>query len=212
MKETINIHEAKTKELVEFYNKYADKPVKKFSSRAVAERRVAELMAGPKTKDEPTDDGPEIFTDERGLSKTDVQLKRTYGFTHCPHCGVHLENGVGEDGQEVNGEIIHHALRQFECLGCGGEFGPKVRHKKHSASRSEAIAKSWEVPETAIKRAQRSAVKVDDETYRSVRQAFVALGLPMKMHIAFRMELKEKGKVKAFDHSWKIVPLNYNKE
>lgn len=48
------------------------------------------------------------------------------GFSHCPSCNVHLSNGVGEDGQEVNGKIIHHVSKQYECLGCGAEFGPDL--------------------------------------------------------------------------------------
>lgn len=52
--------------------------------------------------------------------------ERVPGFSHCPSCNVHLSNGVGEDGQEVNGQIIHHKAKQYECLGCGEEFGPDL--------------------------------------------------------------------------------------
>jgi hypothetical protein len=43
--QTINIAEAKTTELVAFYNTHAEKPVKKFVSRAVAEEKVAAIIA-----------------------------------------------------------------------------------------------------------------------------------------------------------------------
>ena len=46
------------------------------------------------------------------------------GFTHCPHCEIHLSNGVGHDGQDVNGTPVHHETHLYECLACGGEFGP----------------------------------------------------------------------------------------
>lgn len=48
------------------------------------------------------------------------------GFSHCPHCEVDLANGVGEHMQEVNGTRIKHERFQYECLGCGEEFGPEI--------------------------------------------------------------------------------------
>lgn len=81
-----------------------------------------------------------------------------------------------------------------------------------SATRSEAIARSWEDEETRAARSQRSAVEVDGHYYGSVRKAFIALDLPMKLHIAFRGELKAAGELDAYDHHWEIVPLNYGQE
>lgn len=52
------------------------------------------------------------------------------GFTHCPGCGIHLSNGVGEDGQEVNLKTILHDQFQYACLACGHEFGPAVIRNK----------------------------------------------------------------------------------
>ena len=37
-----------------------------------------------------------------------------------------LANGVGEHLQEVNGVHIKHERFQYECLGCGEEFGPEI--------------------------------------------------------------------------------------
>lgn len=51
----------------------------------------------------------------------------THGLLNCPDCGVHLSNGVGEDGQEVNGKYIKHDTNQFCCLACEAEFGPSVK-------------------------------------------------------------------------------------
>lgn len=158
----INVKEAATKELVEFYNEHADKPVKKFSDRKTAERRVSELLEeleGHKV----VVIGPEDFDDDFPSeydAPTSVPMKPRKG-------------------------------------------------KTTSLTRSEAIAKSWTVPETAEKRSQRSAVEVDGQVYRSVRAAFEALGLPMKHHIPFRMDLKAAGTSTDFGHKWKIIPLNY---
>lgn len=46
----------------------------------------------------------------------------------------------------------------------------------------------------------RSAVKVDGTEYRSVKQAFEKLNLPLGRHIRFRMSLKAAGKL-AFEHN-----------
>jgi len=54
---------------------------------------------------------------------------------HCPHCGIdHLSNGMWSvDDAEA------HQKRDFkytyECLGCGGEWGPVVQHGKASPDR-----------------------------------------------------------------------------
>ena len=67
------------------------------------------------------------------------EASHPYGYTvhghdNCPHCGIHLSNGVGEDGQEVNGKAIKHDAFQYECLGCGAEFGPAVVRKSAPVS------------------------------------------------------------------------------
>jgi len=77
--------------------------------------------------------------------------------------------------------------------------------KKVSKSRSAAIAASWTDSETAAKRAQRHAVRVAGQEFRSVRAAFVALNLPMSKHIKFRMELKAAGQLNAFGYDWEII-------
>ncbi len=77
-------------------------------------------------------------------------------------------------------------------------------------SNSAGIAKSWENPEIAAKRAQRSAVEVDGVQYGSVNKAYKALELDTKDLIQFRMLLKETGSQKDADgRKWKIIPLNY---
>lgn len=48
-------------------------------------------------------------------------------FVNCPHCGIHLDNGYGFHGDDVNGEIVKHEEFEYMCLGCGGEFGPAIK-------------------------------------------------------------------------------------
>lgn len=52
--------------------------------------------------------------------------------THCPHCGINLENGYStyEAQCEKGMERISH---EFVCLGCGEEFGQEVVASKKSA-------------------------------------------------------------------------------
>lgn len=59
---------------------------------------------------------------------------------------------------------------------------------------SEAIAASWTRPDVAAARSTRNAVRANGTEYRSVREAFRALRLPIEKHIPFRMSLKAAGK------------------
>lgn len=47
---------------------------------------------------------------------------------HCPHCNVHLDNGWQTvDGiREVSPADANKMEREYICLGCGGEYGPKI--------------------------------------------------------------------------------------
>lgn len=193
---TINISEATAKELVEFHNtniidlpvNAKRNPVKKFADRKSAEKRIQALLI-------------------------DLDMLRMFDEVICPHCGTHLENGVvsdeGNGGYEVNGEFVK-LEKEHCCLACGEEFGEEIG-KSRTVNNSAGIAKSWENPEVAAKRAQRSGVEVDGEYYGSVRKAYIALGLDLKDHIQFRMLLKENGKAKVDGRKWKIVPINYDK-
>jgi hypothetical protein len=64
------------------------------------------------------------------------------------------------------------------------------KEPKVPVNRSAAIAASWSNPATKAKRSERSHVIVDKVEYRSVLQAFEELGLDVKKHIAFRIQLK----------------------
>jgi hypothetical protein len=74
---------------------------------------------------------------------------------------------------------------------------------------SAGVAASWTKPEVRAARRQRSAVEVDGTIYPSVYKAFLALDLPVSVHIPFRGELKAKGEMSKYGHEWKIIPINY---
>jgi hypothetical protein len=180
---SIDVKTAKTAELVAFYNEHAEqlgkKQVTKFADRQTAELRVtmmiADLEAATTEEDKPW--GYEV-----------------HGLTHCPHCGIHLDNGIGEHGQEVNDKIIKHEKFQYVCLACGTEFGPAIPGKTEADPvRSAAIAESWKDDDVRKARSTHNAVEVDGVRYRSVREAFKRLGLPDSKHIKFRLQLKMYG-------------------
>lgn len=68
--------------------------------------------------------------------------------------------------------------------------------------RSTAVAASWTNKAVAASRAVRTNVSVAGTAYRSVKEAFEKLNLPLGQHIKFRMELKAEG-VKTFEHDGK---------
>lgn len=68
-----------------------------------------------------------------------------------------------------------------------------------SSDRSAAIAASWTNKKVAAARATRHGVRVTDPrggqgNYKSVREAFMVLALPIGQHIKFRGALKAAGK------------------
>jgi hypothetical protein len=157
---------AKTAELVAFYNANAVKTVSKFADRATAEKRVAQMI-------------------------TDMVSSAQF----CPFCDTldnygHDITYAGAEGTKAGENYFHHH--------CGKTFRPDGTMPKApapaSADRSAAIAATWADPEVAAARAQRSKVVVEGRgEFRSVKAAFIALGLPVSKHIPFRMKLKAKG-------------------
>lgn len=60
-------------------------------------------------------------------------------FVNCPHCGIHLSSGIGVHLQEVNGKVIKHKAFEYECLACGGEFGPAIAEEAPKAAPKRKI-------------------------------------------------------------------------
>lgn len=76
---------------------------------------------------------------------------------------------------------------------------PVRKAAAQSSDRSAAIAASWTNKKVAAARATRHAVRVTDPrggqgNYKSVREAFMVLALPIGQHIKFRGALKASGK------------------
>lgn len=78
-----------------------------------------------------------------------------------------------------------------------------------SPERAAAIKASWTNKAVAAARAQRHAVRVTyagrSEQYKSVREAFIQLGLPLGRHIKFRGLLKVNGRAVFDDHQFALV-------
>ena len=193
----MNIRTATTAELVAFYNANvaADKQIKKFADRATAERRVSNLSAYYEASDE------ELAQEQEAAVQSSVYGFEVHGLYDCPHCDIHLSNGVSQHGDDVNGKPLRHDTHMFECLGCGGGFGDLIKRAAASATRASGIAASWAVPYIAAKRKERTGnieVRQDDGqlvgTYRSVAHAYTSLGFSLKGHIPFRMSLKVVGR------------------
>lgn len=86
------------------------------------------------------------------------------------------------------------AVTEVDVIVANPETAPAASGKNAvSPVRAAAIAKSWTDPDTAERRSARNSVSVDGIVYRSTKAAFIALGLPIAKHVAFRLTLKERG-------------------
>lgn len=141
------------------------------------------------------------IADTSSISDFDV-----HGQTHCPSCGIHLSNGIcGHEG-EVNGKrVVFTKNHEYWCMACEAEFGPAIHHHVKSELRAAGIKASWQDPDTLLARSTRNRVTVGGTEYRSVAAAFVALGLPLSKHIAFRKELKAATKATFDQHQFSIL-------
>jgi transposase-like protein len=182
----MNVSTATTAELVEFFNAHSTKPVKKFADRKTAERRVAELIASMPAAHELT----------------------------CPECGGKNDITSGEIKQLRGKQHLVNEHIAF-CHNCEHEWdmntGKPVRKpaktKKEAAA---AIAASWKNKEVAARRATRHAVIVTNpkghtDVFKSVREAFLTLNLPLGRHIKFRGELKVAGRHEIQGYTFAIV-------
>lgn len=174
---------ATTAQLVAFFNAHAVKPVSKFADRKTAEKRVLALVA---------------------------DMVSQGGF--CPCCNEITADRVGVDITYAGPEGTAAGRRNL-CHGCGTEFnadGSVCKAAAASPNRSAAIASTWANADVAARRAARNGVRVRDPkggegNYRSVRDAFVQLGLPLGRHIKFRGQLKAAGKLDFAGHTFTVI-------
>lgn len=50
----------------------------------------------------------------------------TFGFTNCPHCGIHHSNGFTTHQDLIDQGGEPNKTHQYLCLACNGEFGPEL--------------------------------------------------------------------------------------
>lgn len=179
------LEELETKRILAIYNEVTGKSITKFSTRTAGLRQTTAALV---QADDPKLTARLLKGSAKRVSE-DERLAADYGCVNCPSCGVHLSNGVSSDRQG-----------HFECMACGHEWGTMKSEK-----RAKSVADSWKDPEVAAKRAQRSRVRANGVEYRSVREAFVALNLPLAKHIRFRMALKAAGKAEFDGVKFEVV-------
>lgn len=207
LNETGSLESLTTKQLVDAYNALAEKPVKKFQDRATALRRTEALVREKVVEDAAVEQIAPAFAqiDE------DLVRRARLNAGECPACG-------GDAASQTAAGAENTTLGQnFNfCHECGTTYSISdgAERKPVSAKRSLAIMESWNDLAVHTKRRQRSAVRVKNAEgevaeFRSVKHAFLALGLPLSKHIRFRMDLKAAGKLEAFGMEWTNIPLNY---
>jgi len=126
--------------------------------------------------------------------KVKAEPKPTFDYERdgCPSCGEKEDQtAAGLEGTVAGDQrnLCHHCHTQYVVA-----TGKIYNAPKSSASRSEGIRESWNDAKVAEARATRHHVAVEGKgAFKSVRAAFMELGLPLNSHIKFRMELKAKG-------------------
>lgn len=69
------------------------------------------------------------------VDSVEQDLIEQYGEAYCPHCNVHLSNGVIADG-DTDGSGHDKVIRlthEFECMACGKGFGKEIKRTKRTA-------------------------------------------------------------------------------
>ena len=62
-------------------------------------------------------------------SEDDKELIEMCGHAHCPHCGIHLSNGLVDFDtvKDLHGDKAYELQKmEWSCLGCNGEWGNDV--------------------------------------------------------------------------------------
>lgn len=73
------------------------------------------------------DDGTAVKVGKTKIKAAEIKHKSTYDeFDHCPHCGLCLSNGYQTHTDLKMEGLPGCKEREYLCLGCGGEFGPKI--------------------------------------------------------------------------------------
>lgn len=213
---TIAINEAKTADLVAFYNGNISRvdpdgtPVKKFTDRATAEKRVFNLVEklAAHFPNEEIPEGhipdPSAAAEGQRPAESDTSEEEETEEDRA-RAAAAAANGASAFALLVQG--VQDAVQK------AAENGVKPvasRSSPSKASNSDGVAASWadsEVREARLKR-DGVEVKLDGKSvgiFKSTRDAFRALRLPDNKHIRFRLKLKEahreNGESATFEHN-----------
>lgn len=212
-----NLSAATTAELVVFYNAHSGRPaIKKFSDRATGIARCAAIqdeLRNQQAKEEPTmsETNDTAVQQDEDISAVAEQAEATTEATEqaeakpyvpgtCPSCGSTDLAPNGEAGTVAGDE-------QQSCNACGHAFwvenGAALASTRAEANKriAEAVAATWNDPAVKAKRMERHNIYVTDMNvegapevyYKSVLEAFKALGLMISRHIKFRAACKAAG-------------------
>lgn len=207
----VAISEAKTSDLVAFYNVHAvrlqdGKPVSKFADRKTAEKRVSSLVE--KLASYFQDKEGEVYPDEGmifvGELTTDegepVEIKPVEQTSNVKTMEI------DGDDQPEDEEDDQPEVNSFGAMGAAiGAMSNKSKEDTvprstiGRASNSLGVAISWTVPTVRAERLTRHGVSVTDEDgeslgeFKSTLAAFHELHLPVSKHIRFRLKLKAAG-------------------
>ena len=209
-----NLSAATTAELVVFYNAHSGRPaIKKFSDRATGIARCAAIqdeLRNQQVKEEPAmnetndtavqQDEDISAVAEQAEATTEQAEAKPYVPGTCPSCGSADLAPNGEAGTVAGDE-------QQSCNACGHAFwvenGAALASTRAEANKriAEAVAATWNDPAVKAKRMERHNIYVTDMNvegapevyYKSVLEAFKALGLMISRHIKFRAACKAAG-------------------
>jgi hypothetical protein len=118
---------------------------------------VARTSETKRTIEAPHADATKVETDE------DLDFIQFYGYSHCPHCGIHLSNGVTDfdgvvDAQGTVAKAAKIMRHEYCCLGCNGEWGPVAM--RGSGGRKAPTGRIYTNKSDADLKEQGGAVKV----------------------------------------------------
>lgn len=116
--------------------------------------------------------GAEVVTED----SPSYEMKH-FGTEHCPHCKIHLSNGVISDGDET-GEGLGKIIRlshEHECMACGGGFGAPVKAKAKTGKTFVITEKS--TCDSPTKKVWEVADSMPGESRKMVIAACVEVGV-----------------------------------
>jgi len=180
-----NYEEMTGSELVALYNERTGENVKRFSTKAVAIRKLKELD----------------------------ELKAQEPAPTCEQCGSDLIETLegklvcwGCNDQPNEPETLTYESHKVSN-------GPRIDTLLYGLPASPRKDNNgWARPEVREMRSKRYGVLVNGDYYDSVAKAFDALGLPMHKHIKFRGELRDAKSMEAFGYEWVICERRTKKQ